>query len=156
MLSTSAAGIESHTPSTSNIPGRISMGIIRNTSVRNSERIAEVFPSLSAVKKPEAKRLKPISKNDGARLIMATTKAKKVYTEIKYKSDDFLVFGKESAGIPEEILLDYKDTSVRIPMAGSLRSLNLSNSVAIAVYEVLRQWDFPELLTKGKLTKYDW
>lgn len=97
-----------------------------------------------------------VSKNDGARLIMATTKAKKVYTEIKYKSDDFLVFGKESAGIPEEILLDYKDTSVRIPMAGSLRSLNLSNSVAIMVYEALRQQDFAGLEKYGQLHRHAW
>lgn len=97
-----------------------------------------------------------VSKNPGARLIMATTKAKKVYTEINYKEDDYIVFGKESAGIPEEILLDYKETSVRIPMAGTLRSLNLSNSVAIMVYEALRQLDFKGLVTEGQLHRYEW
>lgn len=97
-----------------------------------------------------------LSKNSGARLIMATTKAKKVYTEIEYKSGDFLVFGKESAGIPEEILLDYKETSVRIPMAGTLRSLNLSNSVAIMVYEALRQQDFAGLEKYGQLHRNTW
>ena len=97
-----------------------------------------------------------VSKNPDARLIMATTKAKKVYTEIDYKEDDYIVFGKESAGIPEEILLDYKETSVRIPMAGTLRSLNLSNSVAIMVYEALRQLDFKGLVTEGQLHRHEW
>ena len=97
-----------------------------------------------------------VSKNPGVRLIMATTKAKKVYTEINYKEDDYIVFGKESAGIPEEILLDYKETSVRIPMAGTLRSLNLSNSVAIMVYEALRQLDFKGLVTEGQLHRHEW
>ena len=97
-----------------------------------------------------------VSKNPDARLIMATTKAKKVYTEIDYKEDDYIVFGKESAGIPEEILLDYKETSVRIPMAGTLRSLNLSNSVAIMVYEALRQLDFKGLVTEGQLHRHVW
>ncbi|MBE6008063.1 MAG: tRNA (cytidine(34)-2'-O)-methyltransferase [Lachnospiraceae bacterium] len=97
-----------------------------------------------------------VSKNPGARLIMATTKAKKVYTEINYKEDDYIVFGKESAGIPEEILLDYKETSVRIPMSGTLRSLNLSNSVAIMVYEALRQLDFKGLVTEGQLHRHEW
>ena len=97
-----------------------------------------------------------VSKNPDARLIMATTKAKKVYTEIDYREDDYIVFGKESAGIPEEILLDYKETSVRIPMAGTLRSLNLSNSVAIMVYEALRQLDFKGLVTEGQLHRHEW
>ena len=97
-----------------------------------------------------------VSKNPDARLIMATTKAKKVYTEIDYKEDDYIVFGKESAGIPEEILLDYKETSVRIPMEGTLRSLNLSNSVAIMVYEALRQLDFKGLVTEGQLHRHEW
>lgn len=97
-----------------------------------------------------------VTKNPDARLIMATTKAKKVYTEIEYKKDDYIVFGKESAGIPEEILLNYKETSVRIPMAGELRSLNLSNSVAIMVYEALRQLNFEGLVTQGQLHRHQW
>lgn len=97
-----------------------------------------------------------VTKNPDTRLIMATTKAKKVYTEIEYKKDDYIVFGKESAGIPEEILLDYKETSVRIPMAGELRSLNLSNSVAIMVYEALRQLNFEGLVTQGQLHRHQW
>lgn len=95
-------------------------------------------------------------KNPDARLIMATTKAKKVYTEIEYKNNDFIVFGKESAGIPEEILLDYKETAVRIPMFSEARSLNLSNSVAIIIYEALRQLEFPNLLKEGQLHRHKW
>ena len=66
------------------------------------------------------------------------------------------MFGKESAGIPEEILLDYKDTSIRIPMYSDLRSLNLSNSVAIILYEALRQQNFKGMTTQGQLHKYKW
>ena len=79
-----------------------------------------------------------ISKNPDARVYMATTKAKKAYTQVEYRENDFIMFGKESAGIPEEILVRYEDTSVRIPMIGEIRSLNLSNSVAIMLYEALR------------------
>ena len=87
---------------------------------------------------------------------MATTKAKKIYTDVTYSENDFIMFGKESAGIPEEILLKYKDTSVRIPMYDELRSLNLSNSVAIILYEALRQQNFRGLTTEGQLHKYRW
>ena len=92
-----------------------------------------------------------ISKNPNAKIFMATTKSKKVYTEVEYGKDDYIMFGKESAGIPEEILLNYKETSVRIPMFEEARSLNLSNSVAIMLYEALRQNNFPELLKQGQL-----
>lgn len=95
-------------------------------------------------------------KNPEARLIMATTKAKKVYTEISYNKNDFIVFGKESAGIPEEILLDYQETCVRIPMFDAARSLNLSNSVAIMIYEALRQQNFDDLLKVGQLHNHTW
>ena len=66
------------------------------------------------------------------------------------------MFGKETKGLPEELLAAHPDDCVRIPMRPTLRSLNLSNSVAIAVYEVLRQWDYPDLLCAGKLTQFDW
>ena len=78
-------------------------------------------------------------KNPGARLYMATTKGRHVYTEVSYEKDCYLMFGKESGGIPEEILLQYPETAIRIPMLGDTRSLNLSNSVAIVLYEALRQ-----------------
>ena len=97
-----------------------------------------------------------LAKNPGARIYMATTKSKQKYTDVNYEEDCFIMFGKESAGIPEEILLDYKDTAVRIPMYPEIRSLNLSNSVAIVLYEALRQHDFKGLETQGQLHRYEW
>ena len=97
-----------------------------------------------------------VVRNPGARLYMATTKAKKAYTEVIYEENDFIMFGKESAGIPEEILIKYEDTSVRIPMIGEIRSLNLSNSVAIMLYEALRQQDFEGMKLKGDLHRLKW
>ena len=90
-----------------------------------------------------------------------STKAPRAYTEVDYKSEIpsdnvFITFGKESRGLPEEFLHDNKERSVRIPMLSELRSLNLSNAVAIAVYEILRQDSFDGLLSEGKLTRYDW
>ena len=97
-----------------------------------------------------------ISKNPDARVYMASTKAKKAYTQMEYRENDFIMFGKESAGIPEEILVRYEDTSVRIPMIGEIRSLNLSNSVAIMLYEALRQQDFEGMKLKGDLHRLKW
>lgn len=97
-----------------------------------------------------------VEKNPGARIYMATTKARKAYTEVEYKENDFIMFGKESAGIPEEILVKYEDTSVRIPMIGEIRSLNLSNSVSIILYEALRQQDFEGMRLKGNLHRLKW
>lgn len=86
----------------------------------------------------------------------ATTKAVNTYTDIKYPDDCFLVFGKETKGLPEDILVDNKEWCIRIPMIGDIRSLNLSNSVAIVVYEVLRQSNFKGMRTEGRLTQYEW
>ena len=97
-----------------------------------------------------------VEKNPRARIYMATTKARKAYTEVEYKGNDFIIFGKESAGIPEEILVKYEETSVRIPMIGEIRSLNLSNSVSIILYEVLRQQDFEGMKLKGNLHRLKW
>ena len=97
-----------------------------------------------------------VAKNSGAKVYMATTKAQKVYTEVSYEPDAFLMFGKESAGIPEEILLENRDTCVRIPMLGETRSLNLSNSVAIMVYEALRQQGFSHMKLEGQLHRHTW
>lgn len=97
-----------------------------------------------------------LDKNPNSELFMSTTKSKKTYTDVKYHSDSYIVFGKESAGIPEEILLEYKDTAVRIPMIKEARSLNLANSVAIIVYEALRQQDFNKLLKQGQLHRHIW
>lgn len=97
-----------------------------------------------------------LEKNPGAKIYMATTKAKQKYTDVQYESDCYIMFGKESAGIPEEILLDYKETCIRIPMLPDIRSLNLSNSVAIVLYEALRQQDFPGLEAEGNLHHHNW
>ena len=80
-----------------------------------------------------------LGRNPGARIYMATTKATKIYTEVSYEPDCYIMFGKESAGIPEEILVDHKEECIRIPMAGQIRSLNLGNSVAVVLYEAVRQ-----------------
>lgn len=90
------------------------------------------------------------------KIYMATTKAPRIYTDVAYESDCYIMFGKESAGIPEEILLDYQSTAIRIPMQSEIRSLNLGNSVAVVLYEALRQHNFAQLQTQGKLTKYQW
>ena len=87
-----------------------------------------------------------------------TTKGRKRHSDVQYdpNEDIYLMFGREDAGLPEELLYAHPETCVRIPMRPTLRSLNLSNSAAIAAYEVLRQWDYPELETRGNLTKYEW
>lgn len=97
-----------------------------------------------------------LDKNPGAKIYMATTKSKQTYAEVTYEEDAYIMFGKESAGIPEEILLDNKETCVRIPMIHNERSLNLSNSVAVILYEALRQQGFPELEEQGQLHRYRW
>ncbi|MCI8514167.1 MAG: tRNA (cytidine(34)-2'-O)-methyltransferase [Lachnospiraceae bacterium] len=97
-----------------------------------------------------------LAKNPGARIYMATTKARKVYTEVSYEPDCYLMFGKESAGIPEELLAAHPDTSVRIPMNPDIRSLNLSNSVAVVLYEALRQNGFSGMQREGRLRDYEW
>ena len=91
-----------------------------------------------------------------ARIWMATTKAKHVYTQVSFGPDDFLMFGKESAGIPEEILVDYEETCIRIPMLTDIRSLNLSNSVAVVLYEALRQQNFAGMQKEGELHRLQW
>lgn len=83
-----------------------------------------------------------------------STKAKKIYSEPQYKDGDFIVFGKETKGLPEKLLNEHYEESVRIPMKGKLRSLNLSNSVCVGVYEALRHIGFDELNTEGELTQY--
>ena len=96
------------------------------------------------------------TKHPNAPIYYFTTKARFSYTEVAYPDEVFIMFGKESAGLPEELLVKHPDTCVRIPMRENLRSLNLSNSVAVAVYEILRQQDFAGLCESGNLTKYDW
>ncbi len=95
-------------------------------------------------------------KNPDAKIYYATTKARHVYSEVSYEPDCYIMFGKESAGIPEEILRDHPDTCVRIPMMGEIRSLNLSNSVAVVLYEALRQNHFSHMQLEGKLHRLSW
>ena len=97
-----------------------------------------------------------LRKNPGAKIFMATTKAKKTYTEVEYGPDDYIMFGKESAGIPEEILVENEETAIRIPMNYEIRSLNLSNSVAIVLYEALRQQYFEGMQEQGELHRLHW
>lgn len=97
-----------------------------------------------------------LEKNPNAKIYMATTKSPNLYTEVSYEEDAYIMFGKESAGIPEEILAQHKDETIRIPMAGDIRSLNLSNSVAIVLYEALRQQNFAGMNTEGHLHRLDW
>ena len=94
--------------------------------------------------------------NPGAKIYFATTKGKHVYSDVTFEPDCFIMFGKESAGIPEDILVNNQETCVRIPMIGDIRSLNLSNSVAIVLYEALRQNNFDHMNLEGHLRNYDW
>ena len=95
-------------------------------------------------------------KHPGAKIWMATTKAKHVYTDVSFGMDDYIMFGKESGGIPEEILVDHEETCIRIPMLPDIRSLNLSNSVAIVLYEALRQQNFSHMQLEGELHRLHW
>ena len=95
-------------------------------------------------------------RNPGEAFYYFSTKAPKKYTDVTYPEKCFIVFGKETAGLPEELLYNNPETTVRIPMISDARSLNLSNSVAIGVYEILRQWNFPQLQSYGALRNYNW
>ncbi len=97
-----------------------------------------------------------LNRNPGAKIYMATTKAQKSYTHVEFEPDCFLMFGKESAGIPEELLLANKENTIRIPMVGEIRSLNLGNSVAIVLYEALRQNNFEGMRMEGQLHHHSW
>ena len=97
-----------------------------------------------------------LNRNPGAKIYYATTKAEQIYTEVRYEPDCFIMFGNESRGIPEEILLEHPDTCIRIPMWDASRSLNLANSVAIILYEALRQQGFPGFQMTGELHRLHW
>lgn len=90
------------------------------------------------------------------KLYMATTKAKYIYSDVAYEDDAYIMFGKESGGIPEEILVEYEEYCVRVPMLPQIRSLNLSNSVAIFLYEALRQKQFGQMQLAGELHRLHW
>ena len=93
---------------------------------------------------------------DKPRIWYATTKAEKSYIEAAFAEGDYIMFGKESAGIPEQILVDNRENCIRIPMLPDIRSLNLANSVAIVLYEALRQLDFKNFQTEGRLHHLNW
>lgn len=95
-------------------------------------------------------------KNKDGEFYYFSTKGELAHSDMEYKNNAFLVFGKETKGLPEELLKENHDRCVRLPMRGIIRSLNLSNAVCVGTYEVLRQWGYPELSQKGKLTKFDW
>ena len=97
-----------------------------------------------------------LKSNNDKNMYFFTTKAKNVYSSVKYFDDCYLIFGREDAGLPEELLKANPKNCVRMPMGRGIRSLNLSNAVAIGAYEVLRQWNFPSLENEGNLTKYCW
>ena len=97
-----------------------------------------------------------LERNPGAKIYYATTKGRHVYSDAHFEPDCYIMFGKESAGIPEEILKEHPDTAVRIPMLDEIRSLNLSNSVAVVLYEALRQNEFDHMKLQGQLTRYEW
>lgn len=97
-----------------------------------------------------------LAKNPNAKIYYATTKAPYVYSDAKFEPDSFIMFGKESAGIPEEILYNNQETCIRVPMIGDIRSLNLSNSVAVVLYEALRQNNFESMNCEGHLRGYEW
>jgi tRNA (cytidine/uridine-2'-O-)-methyltransferase len=97
-----------------------------------------------------------LTKNPDARIFYATTKAKHRYTDVSFQDGDYIMFGRESAGMPEEVLVQHPEECIRIPMKKEERSLNLSNSAAIILYEALRQLDFPELEDEGELHKLNW
>lgn len=95
------------------------------------------------------------SRNDGEYYYF-TTKGKNIYSDISYPAKTYIIFGREDAGLDEQLLYNNKDYCVRVPMVNDARSLNLSNTVCLAAYEVLRQWGFENLKTSGELTKLSW
>jgi len=97
-----------------------------------------------------------LEKNPEAKIYMASTKARHTYAEVAYEENSYIMFGKESAGIPEEILVNYEASSIRIPMENDIRSLNLSNSVSIILYEAYRQQGFGTMQTQGELHRLSW
>ncbi len=95
-------------------------------------------------------------KNKGGSFFFLTTKGRKIFSEVSFPENTFILFGREDAGLPEDLLKNHEDACLRIPMVDDARSLNLSNTAAIVTYEILRQWGYPDLLCEGQLTKFSW
>lgn len=123
---------------------------------REMEKAMEEASSENALSENVASENAPKTSIALPKVWYATTKAHKTHTEVSFSPNDYIVFGKESAGIPEEILVDNEEQCIRIPMLEEARSLNLSNSVAIILYEALRQQDFPFLSKEGALHHLQW
>lgn len=123
---------------------------------REMEKAMEEASSENALSENVASKNAPKTSIALPKVWYATTKAHKTHTEVSFSPNDYIVFGKESAGIPEEILVDNEEQCIRIPMLEEARSLNLSNSVAIILYEALRQQDFPFLSKEGALHHLQW
>lgn len=104
----------------------------------------------------EYENLEDFFRKNNGEYFYFTTKGENTYSDVEYPDNCFLFFGREDKGLPEKLLYENRKNCVRVPMRNNLRSLNLSNTVAIATYEVLRQWDFPDLTREGKLTQYSW
>ena len=97
-----------------------------------------------------------LEKTKGGRYFLFSTKGTHIHSYAEYPDNCYIIFGKETKGLPEELLMQYPESTVRIPMIDEARSLNLSNSVAIATYEVLRQWNYPQLQSVGELHNHKW
>ena len=97
-----------------------------------------------------------LQKTEGANYYLFTTKGQKVYSDVEFPDNCYLIFGKETKGLPEDFIIANRQNALRVPMQGEIRSLNLSNTVALATYEALRQWGFPSLENKGELHNYKW
>ena len=120
------------------------------------ERKKEALPKAPEPKDEDEDDLDDFFSKNSGDFYFFTTKALKAHSDVSYPDGCYLFFGKETKGLPEKLLLKNKENCVRIPMAEDIRSLNLSNSVAIGVYEVLRQWNYPSLENFGKLHEYNW
>ena len=97
-----------------------------------------------------------LEKNADGNFFFFTTKGQHIYSDAEYPDNSYLIFGREDAGLPEDLLYHHPEDCVRMPMLGMIRSLNLSNAIAIAAYEVLRQWDYPALSCEGQLREFQW
>ena len=130
-------------------------GNIARTCAATGCRLHIVRPTAFQITDKNLKRA-GLEKTEGARYFYATTKAPHTYVEAEFKDNDYILFGREDAGLPEELLYEHEERCIRIPMIEEARSLNLSNSVAIVVYEALRQQGFDNLKDLGQLTQFHW
>ena len=133
-------------------------GNIARTCAATGARLHLVGPMGFKITDKQVKRagLEFFEKNQDGTFYYFTTKAEQAHTDVQYPNHCYLVFGKETKGLPEELLKANHDYCVRLPMRGIIRSLNLSNAVAVGTYETLRQWDYPELSQKGQLHNLHW